>query len=56
MLDKLIVRVGHVPEDLENVPDYLSFTKEFNWDLKLGNKTNIGMFDLHSFEPVKYLI
>lgn len=54
--DNLIIRVGQVPTNINEVNDLLEFNNQFNWDIDYGPKTNMTMFHLHAFEPVKYLL
>lgn len=54
--DILIIRVGHVPDNIELSPDYLIFNNNFNWHIDIGEKTNMAMFHLNTLEPIKYLL
>lgn len=44
--DILIIRVGHVPDNIELSPDYLMFNNNFNWHIDIGKRQTWQCFIL----------
>lgn len=52
----LILKYGYIPEDLSSSNQLLKYDKSFSWQIDIGDKTNMAMLHLHSWEPVNYLL